>query len=125
MLINTHQGLYSFAQLPFGVASTTAIFPKIIGKLLQGLQGVLCYKDDILVSEENNASHFLLLEDVFAWLERHGFHLKEEECQSLLQKVEYQGHQISSDGIQPLLTKVDAIVKARQVPKMFDKYDHS
>ena len=48
--INTHQGLYSFTRLPFGVASAPAIFQKMMDTVLQGLQGVLCYTDDILVS---------------------------------------------------------------------------
>ena len=81
-------------------------------KVLQGLQGVLCYIDDILVSGEDEASHFWLLEEVFARLRRHGFRLKQEKCQFLLSKVEYLGHQISSDGIRPLHNKIDAIVKA-------------
>ena len=71
--INTHQGLYSFTRLPFGVASAPAIFQKMMDTVLQGLQGVLCYIDDILVSGENEASHFKLLEKVFGQLEKHRF----------------------------------------------------
>ena len=80
------------------------------------------------MSGEDEASHFRLLEEVFAPLERHGLCFKHEKCQFLLLKVEYLGHQISSDGIdvhvQPLLTKVDAIVKA-PVTEMYSNYDHS
>ena len=84
----------------------------MMDKVLQGLQGVLCYIDDILVSREDEASHFLLLEEVFAQLERHGICLKQKKCQFLLPKVEYLGHQITSYKIQSLLTYVDTIVKA-------------
>ena len=110
--INTHQGLYTFNRLPFGVASAPAIFQKLMDKVLQGLPGVLCYIDDILVSGEDEDTHFRLLEEVFARLERHGFRLKQEKCMFLLSKVEYLGHQISSEGIHPLDSKIDAIVKA-------------
>ena len=110
--INTHQGLYSFNRLPFGVASVSAIFQRMMDKVLQGLEGVLCYIDDILVSGENEATHNLLLEEVFSRLEEHGFRLKQEKCQFLLPKVQYLGHEISCDGIRPLLTKIDAIIKA-------------
>ena len=79
--------------------------------VLQGLLDVLCYMDDILVCAEDEASHFQLLGKVFIRLERHGFRLKQEKCQFMLPKVEYLCHQISSDGIQPPLTNVDAIVK--------------
>ena len=71
-----------------------------------------CYIDNILVSSEDEASHFQLLGKLFTRLEQHGFRLKQEKCKFLLPVVEYLGHQISSDGIQPLLNKVDAIVKA-------------
>ena len=57
--------------------------------VLQGLQGVLCYIDDILVSGEDEASQFKLLEEVFGRLEKHGFRLKQEKCQFLLPTVEY------------------------------------
>ena len=67
--INTHQGL-------FGVASAPAIFQKMMDIVLQGLRGVLCYIDDILVSGEDEASHFKLLEEAFSQLEKHGFRLK-------------------------------------------------
>ena len=90
--INTHQGLYTFTRLPFGVASSPVIFQKLMDKVLQGLQVVLCYIDDVLVSGEDEKAHFRLLEEVFARLERHGFRLKQENCQFLLSKVEYLGH---------------------------------
>ena len=60
--INTHKGLYSFTRLSFGVASAPAIFQKIMDAVLRGLPGVLCYIDDILVSGEDEASYFELLE---------------------------------------------------------------
>ena len=110
--ITSHQGIYSFARLPFGVPSAPAIFQKMMDTVLQGLQGVLCYIDIILVSGEDEVSHFKLLEEVFGQLEKHGFRLKQENCRSLLPTVEYLGHQISRDGIQPLPTKIEAIIKA-------------
>ena len=59
--------------------------------VLQGLRAVLCYIDDIhvLVSGEDEASHFKLLEEVFSPLEevfspleKHGFRLKQEKVDS-------------------------------------------
>ena len=82
----------------------------MMDKVLLGFEGVLCYIDDLLVSRKHEASHFQLLGEVFNRFEQHGFHLKQEKIEFLLPLVEYLGHQISSDGIQPLPSKVHDIV---------------
>ena len=51
---------------------------------------------------------------MFSRLENHGFQLKLEKCELLLTCIEYLGHIITSDGIKPVPSKVEAIVK---VPK--------
>jgi hypothetical protein len=40
LMINTHKGLYQFTHLPFGVASSPAIWQRTIDQILQGLEGV-------------------------------------------------------------------------------------
>ena len=59
--INTHQGLYRFKRLPFGLASAPAIFQKLMDTVLQGLEGVICYTD-ILISTSDESSHLEVLE---------------------------------------------------------------
>ena len=43
-----------------------------------------------------------------------GMKLKSEECSFLLKEVEYLGHKISAQGLQPLMEKVQAIMEAPQ-----------
>ena len=73
LTINTHKGLYVYNRLPFGVASAPAIFQKLMDSVLQGIHGVTCYIDDILVSSPDDESHLSTLGEVFAHLEKHGF----------------------------------------------------
>ena len=80
--------------------------------VLQGIPGVCCYIDDILVSTSDEDSHLRILEQVFTRLTTHGFRLKLEKCEFLLKSIEYLGHVITKDGIEPVPSKVEAIVKA-------------
>ena len=50
--INTHRGLYTNTRLPFDVASAPTVFQQMMDTVLQGLNNILCYLDDILVTQE-------------------------------------------------------------------------
>ena len=78
-----------------------------------GLEWVLFYIDDRLVSSEDEQDIFSCLGKIFNRLEQHGFSLKQEKCKFRYQLyIEYLGYQINGDRIQPLLNTVDTIVKA-------------
>ena len=47
VVINTHESLFQYNRLPFGVSSAPGIFQRV---MLQGIKGVLVYLDDILVT---------------------------------------------------------------------------
>ena len=110
--VNTHQGLYRYKRLPFGVASAPSIFQKLMDTVLQGIPGVICYIDDILVSSTDEKSHLETLGEVFTRLQKHGFRLKEDKCVFMMPTVHYLGHQIDATGIHTAPEKVEAIVKA-------------
>ena len=112
--VNTHQVLYQYTRLPFGVASAPAIFQRLMDTILQGIPGVICYLDNILVTGANESEHLHNLGNVFQRLEEHGFRLKKEKCNFLAVSVEYLGHQITQEVIQALPSKVDAIINAPQ-----------
>ena len=57
MVINTHKGLFKYTRLPFGTAAAPAVFQQTMDTVLQGLPGVVCYLDDIIVTGKNKAEH--------------------------------------------------------------------
>ena len=68
--------------------------------VLQGIPGVMCYIDDILISSPDEASHLKTLNEVLSCLEKHRFRLKKVKCQFWMPFVEYLRHQIDASGIQ-------------------------
>ncbi len=109
MTINTSKGLYQYNRLPFGVASAPAMFQRTMETVLQGIPGVSVYIDDILVSGKTDDEHLQNLQEVLKRLEKVGARLKRSKCFFMLPAVEYLGHRISEQGLQPTMKKVQAI----------------
>ena len=110
--INTHLGLFRYNCLPFGIASAPAIFQRTMETILQGLEHVQCYIDDILITGSNEEEHLHNLEEVLKRLSQYGIRVKEGKCAFFKDKVEYLGHQISSEGLHTAPKKVEAIQAA-------------
>ena len=70
--LSTHKGLYRWLRLPFGIASSPAIFQNSMHKILSGLKGVVCYLDDILVSGQSEMEHAANLKSVLKKLTEYG-----------------------------------------------------
>lgn len=87
-------GLFCFNQLPFGVPSAPSIFQRTMENILQGIDHVCVYLDDILVTGATEQEHLQNLDNVFSRLETAGMRLKYDKCTFLLSAVEYLNHKI-------------------------------
>ena len=92
MLLNVdaHQGLYRYTRLPFGIASAPAIFQKAMHRILQH---VICYLDDILVTDTTDEEQLQNLNTVLSRLKDHGMKLK-EKYHIWQSSVDYLGYRI-------------------------------
>ena len=99
LTINTHLGLYQYTRLPFGVASAPAMFQRAMDIILQGVEGVICYIDDILVTGATDEEHLDRLEEVLKRLKEYGLRAKKSKCFFFQAAVEYLGHQMDADGL--------------------------
>ena len=57
-------GRYHFNKLPFGLSSAPELFQKRMGKLLEGLDGVVCLIDDVFIFAADKEEHDLRLRAV-------------------------------------------------------------
>ena len=112
LTVNTHRGLYRYTRLPFGVASAPAMFQKTMDTILQGMDGVICYLDDTLITGNSAESHLHNLKQVLQKLKDHGIRLKKVKCEFLKQSVEYLGHRIDAVGLHATENKIRAIIEA-------------
>ena len=112
LTINTHRGLYQYTRLPFGVASAPSVFRKMMDTILQGMDGVICYLDDIMVSGRTEEEHLTNLRKVLERLQEHGIRAKRAKCTFLKTSVQYLGHVIGADRLHATDAKIEAIVNA-------------
>ncbi|XP_064470252.1 uncharacterized protein K02A2.6-like [Ornithodoros turicata] len=110
LVINTHNGLFQFHRMPFGIASAPAIFQRVMEQVTAGLDYVACYLDDIIVIGTTFEHHLSNLEKVFQRLSDFGFTLKKEKCAFFETEVVYLGQIVSKDGFRPSPKKISAIL---------------
>ena len=94
-------GRYRFNRLPFGISSASEHFQKRVSQILEGLEGVLCHIDDILVFAETQEKHDERIKAVLDKLQHAGVTLNAEKCEFSKKQIKFLGHIISSNGILP------------------------
>jgi len=112
LTVNTHRGLYVYHRLSYGVSSAPSIFQGVMDQILQGLDHVTCFLDDILITAESREDHLKMLDEVLSRLGRYGVRVKRAKCKFMESRVEYLGHMVDSEGLHPTKEKVEAILNA-------------
>ncbi|KAM7300305.1 uncharacterized protein ISCGN_020869 [Ixodes scapularis] len=107
----THEGLFRFKRICFGLASAPAAFQQLMTRILHGCSGVLCYIDDIIVFGKTLQEHTENLREVLHRISKAGLKLN-EKCVFNSSELSFLGHCVSAEGIAPLQAKVDAIAHA-------------
>ena len=96
------------------MTSAPSIFQSVMDKLLNGIPGVQCYLDEILLCSKGVNEHIELLDKVLTRLVRAGVCVNKQKCLFSQSSVEYLGHRIDEYGIHPSVEKVRAI---KETPK--------
>ena len=113
--IITHQGLYQFRVMPFGVTNAPAVFQRLMQRVglqtssAHGNDFVSVYLDDVIVFSETLQDHTEHLRAVFDRIRRTGLQLNPSKCKILCEDVEYLGHIVTPHGLQPNNRNLEAV----------------
>jgi transposase InsO family protein len=102
-------GRFKFMRLPFGISSAPEMYQKVMNHILQGLQGVVVYLDDVLVFGATMEEHDKRLKMVLKRVEESGIKLNGEKCVFGVSELQFLGHNLSEKGIQPTKQKQTAL----------------
>lgn len=120
---NTPFGRYRWLRLPFGIKVSSEIFQKHLNQVLEGLAGVICIADDIVVYgcgdaiEEAQRDHDSNLANLLKRCREKNIKLGRDKSVFNCAEIPFMGHLITRDGLKPDPAKVEAIKK---MPKPSD-----
>ncbi|KAE8977386.1 hypothetical protein PF011_g23668 [Phytophthora fragariae] len=109
----TRHGLFQFLRMHFGLCNAPSTLQRLMDCVLRGLTWICClvYLDDVVIITKGTvAQHVVELAVVLERLAEAGLSLKASKCSFATTKMEYLGHDLTPDGIQPTDRLIKAIV---------------
>ena len=117
--INTPWGLYQYNFLPFGLHVSPGIFQTAIDGILDGIDGVRAYQDDVIVFGRTKEEHDRRLLAVLQRFAEANVSIKPAKCLFQVTELEFLGFTISAAGYRPDPNRFRSLVEAES-PKNKD-----
>ena len=92
-------GYFQYRGLGMGLRNAVVTFHEYLRRLLDGIRGVQCYLDDILVATADMPSHLAALRDVFGRLDKAGLIISHDKTLLCRNNVPFMGFLITDKGI--------------------------
>jgi len=107
----TKFGNYQFKVMPFGLTGAPATFQREMNKILFPLIGKCVYNfiDDILIYSRTVEEHIEHIKAVLQIFKENKLKINIEKCRFMRTEVEALGHKLSTQGLSPMDSKVEAI----------------
>jgi hypothetical protein len=104
-------GKYSYKRLPMGIAGSPDIFQEKMLELMETLENVRAYLDDLLcISKLSLEDHLEKLEEALRRICNAGLNVNAAKSTFCALEIEYLGYVLTREGIKPQSNKVQAIL---------------
>ena len=113
-------GRYCYQRMWFGLKSAPEVFQRKMQTELQGIEGVICIMDDVLIHGKSQAEHYKRLDVVLTRLNRVNVTLNPDKCEFSKPKLKFASYLISSKGIEINPEKMETIEKMEQPRNVSD-----
>ncbi|CAI6368041.1 unnamed protein product [Macrosiphum euphorbiae] len=110
--ICTHMGTYKVNRLMFGIKTAPNYWQSIMDRILEGLNGVACFFDDIVIKGSNLVELHKRTKEVLDHLKQNNLHVNRGKSKFFETSVKYLGHIVDSDGLHKTSDKIEAILNA-------------
>ena len=92
-------GCYQFKRMPFGLMNAAATFNRVMRKMLDGVQNIDHFIDDVLTHTATWDDHIKALKDLFQRVRKAGLTTRPTKCCVGYNEVEFLGHKVSCNRI--------------------------
>ena len=105
----TPWGNFRYLRMPMGIKNSGPSFQRMIESVLQGLEGLFIYLDDILIWGQNESEHQQRVKAMLQRLHENGLAISRDKCQFSKPAIQFLGYLVDQNGIVPLPRKVETI----------------
>lgn len=109
----TRRGLFRYKRLMFGINCAPEIFQRTMENILKGCEGCINFIDDILVYGGSQEEHDKRLQNILRRMKEYNVTLNEKKCTIGVKEIDFLGHHLSENGIQPTADKIAAVKQFR------------
>lgn len=103
-------GLYEFTRMQFGLCNASQSFQRFMNKIFGDLDFVVVFIDDIGIASKTLEEHLVHVRIVFERLKKYGLVINVSKSHFAKSEVDFLGYSVNSEGIRPLLSRVQAVL---------------
>ena len=117
-------GKYEYVKVPFGLAQAPAYFQELMTGILKDFNFTIAYLYDIIIFSKTPDEHLTHIRKVFEKLHSANLSMKLSKWHFFSKEIRYLGHILSTKGICPLPSKMQAIQQMQPptTPKKFKRF---